>query len=81
MERCGDCRIALAFLATAIFLLTGGAGLPTLGASVARYAVNLHLGVSANAATTALGCMAGLSLALVLDWICCNILQVKSCCG
>lgn len=81
MYACWLCRAGIALLATAIVLGTGGAGLPALGAALAATSMGVAMGLTAGGVTATLGGVAGMAVGLAIDWICCNIFRVRSCCG
>lgn len=80
MENCGDCRMVLGILFAAIALFTGGAGIPALGQFITSYPEIRSIGVTAAGVTTALACIAALSVNLASEWVCCHVLRVRGCC-
>ena len=77
---CWSCRIGVALLAAALILATGGAGIPAAGAALAATSLAVASEVSVAACTAAVGGIAGMTLALAIDWLCCNLFRVKACC-
>ncbi len=80
MESCGDCRMVLGILFAGIALFTGGAGIPALGQFIASYPQINSVGITAEGVSTALACIAALSVNLASEWVCCNVLRVRGCC-
>ena len=80
MFRCWVCRVALAALAAAIILGTGGAGIPALGAALAGTSLAVASGVTVASSTAGVGSIAGMAIGLAIDWLCCHLFGVEGCC-